>query len=207
MRYNLAYKGFVIRPDTTKMEKIKEIIENKSFQRIILLSCFILSAIFLLLFISQVYSFISSDNPPIDNQNKTAPAKIAPPPKDDFFRGMPKDSPVMLILFLLGFLIPLLAGIIIYDHLGKKEKKSIKNELIKTKKEVKSKVINKILLPEEKIVIDLLKDNSGTLTQSELVKKSNLNKLKISRVLKKLESLNLIEKYPYGMTNKIKLKN
>lgn len=197
----------MIQPDTTNMEKIKGAIENKSFQKIILLSCFILSAIFLLLVVSQIYSFVAKDNPPANNQNKTAPAQIAPPPKDDFFRGMPKDSPVMLVIFFLGFLIHLLAGIIIWDNINKKEKKSVKNELLKTKKEVKSKIISKILLPEEKAVIDLLKDNSGTLTQSELVKKSDLNKLKISRVIKKLESLNLIEKYPYGMTNKIKLKN
>lgn len=66
--------------------------------------------------------------------------------------------------------------------------------------------MNKILLPDEKIVVELLKESSGTLTQSELVKKSGLNKLKVSRVIKKLESLHFIEKYPYGMTNKIRIR-
>ena len=62
-------------------------------------------------------------------------------------------------------------------------------------------------MPEEKLVVKLLEDNNGKLTQSELVRQSNLNKLKVSRIIKKLESSNIINKYPYGMTNNIQLKN
>lgn len=171
--------------------------------------CFIFSAISFILVLSQIYSFMSVDKPQVastDKQNETNPPKIAPPPKDDFFRGMPKDSPMMFTFFLFGFLISLFAGIVIYENLQRKERKNIKQELLKTKKETKANIIDKMLLPEEKVVIELLKNNSGTLTQTELVRQSNLNKLKVSRIIKKLHSLHLVDKYPHGMTNKIKLK-
>lgn len=205
----------MIQPDTTKMKKIKELIENKSFQRFILIFCFIFSAICFILVISQIYSFSTQTNqlinPPInnpsikDNYNPTQ-IQTQPPAKDDFFRGMPKGSPIMLLVFIFGFMVSLFAGLVIFNNLNGKEQRIIKKELLKTKKELKSKVMNKILLPDEKIVVELLKESSGTLTQSELVKKSGLNKLKVSRVIKKLESLHFIEKYPYGMTNKIRIR-
>ena len=92
-------------------------------------------------------------------------------------------------------LINLFAGIIIYSNL-----------YVREKKEIKSKVASEMLLPEERLIIKLLEENNGELTQSELVRKSGLNKLKVSRVIKRLENLKIINKYPYGMTNNIKLK-
>jgi len=62
-----------------------------------------------------------------------------------------------------------------------------------------------MLTPEEKVVIKLLKENDGELTQSELVTRTKLSKVKVHRVIKRLESLNVVSKYPYGVTNKIKL--
>ena len=75
----------------------------------------------------------------------------------------------------------------------------------KEKKELTKSVIDTMLTPEEKKVIQLLEDNDDELTQSELVSQTKLSKVKISRVIKRLESLKVISKYPYGMTNKIKL--
>lgn len=184
------------------MAKIKKTLENRTFQKIILVSCFILSAVFLLLVISQIYYFAANDTPPVNNagnnspiQNTSNPEQRAPPPKDDFFRGMPKESPIMLFVYILGLIIPFFAGITIYSHLSLKEKK-----------EIKSKVVSDLLLPDELLIIRLLEENNNELTQKELVIKSNLNKLKISRVIKRLETLKIIDKYPHGMTNKIKLR-
>lgn len=47
--------------------------------------------------------------------------------------------------------------------------------------------------------------NNGELTQSDLVRKTKLSKVKVHRIVKRLESLGIVSKYPYGITNKIKL--
>jgi len=59
--------------------------------------------------------------------------------------------------------------------------------------------------PEEKLVIRELEDAGGELTQSELVKKTGISKVKVHRVIKRLEQLKILSKYPYGVTNKIKV--
>jgi len=60
-------------------------------------------------------------------------------------------------------------------------------------------------MPDEKIVIKELGRNNGELTQSDLVRKTKLSKVKIHRIVRRLETLEIISKYPYGVTNKIKL--
>lgn len=80
-------------------------------------------------------------------------------------------------------------------------------DLIKKKEteEIRTKTMDIMLMPEEKLIIQLLNKNSGELSQSELVKRSKLSKLKVSRVIKRLEMLKVVSKYPYGVTNKIVL--
>ena len=84
------------------------------------------------------------------------------------------------------------AGLTIMDLLTKKERK-----------ELKKLTIDAMLMPKEKLLVQILNDNDGDSTQAALVKKSKLTKLQVSRVLKRLESLKVISKYPYGVTNKI----
>jgi len=100
----------------------------------------------------------------------------------------------VIIISLLGSIISILAGLSLMDLLKKKERK----ELTKS-------VIDTMTTPEEKIVIKELEESSGELTQSELVKKTNLSKVKVHRIVKRLEQLKIVSKYPYGVTNKIKL--
>lgn len=164
-----------------------KILENHKLQTSASIFSFIFAFICLILMISQIYSIVNYEIPPND-VNRPAP------PRDNFFRGMPKDSPFMLIVFIIGFLINSFIGTLLFYLSHKNEKKIIK-----------SKIMDEMLLPEEKLVIKLLEENNGEMTQSILVKKSNLGKLKISRVIKKLESSNIIKKYPYGLTNNIKL--
>ena len=73
------------------------------------------------------------------------------------------------------------------------------------KKEAKREVIDTMVMPDEKAVIKELETHNGELTQTEIVRFTKLSKVKIHRVVKRLESLGIIKKYPYGMTNKIKL--
>ena len=62
-----------------------------------------------------------------------------------------------------------------------------------------------MIMHDEKIVIKELERNEGELTQSDLVRKTKLSKVKVHRIIKRLESLFIVSKYPYGVTNKIKL--
>ncbi len=93
---------------------------------------------------------------------------------------------------LFGFIVSLFAGTSLLDLLKKKERKKITKDVMDT-----------ILTPEEKEIIRILEENEDGLKQSELVKKSKLSKVKVSRIIKRLENSRIISKYPYGMTNKI----
>jgi len=100
----------------------------------------------------------------------------------------------IIIISLLGSIISILAGLSLMDLLKKKERK----ELTKS-------VIDTMTTPEEKLVIKELEESDGELMQSELVKKTNLSKVKVHRIIKRLEQLKIVIKYPYGITNNIKL--
>jgi len=75
----------------------------------------------------------------------------------------------------------------------------------KEKKEITKDIMEHMLMPEEKQVVGFLEGADGEMTQSELVRRSKFSKLKVSRVIKRLESLKVVSKYPYGVTNKIVL--
>lgn len=101
---------------------------------------------------------------------------------------------MILIASFLGMIISSFAGFTLMDMMRKKEKT-----------EITTQVMEHMLMPEEKLLIRLLEENGGEVTQSELVKRSKLSKLKVSRVIMRLESLKVVSKYPYGVTNKIVL--
>ena len=68
------------------------------------------------------------------------------------------------------------------------------------------KVIRK-LATDEKKVFEKLIEEQGSLFQSELVEKSGFNKVKVTRILDKLEGKNLIERKRRGMSNIVILKH
>ena len=98
--------------------------------------------------------------------------------------------------FLIGGLVSLLSGVALASLLLKKGKK-----------EITHKITSKLLLPDEKKVFDLLARSTDGLTQSKLTLESNLGKVKISRIVSKLEEKGIIDKHKYGATNKIFLKD
>lgn len=59
---------------------------------------------------------------------------------------------------------------------------------------------------EEKILIKEIESADGTIFQSDLVEKSNFSKVKVSRILDRLENKNLIERKRRGMTNVVVLR-
>lgn len=95
---------------------------------------------------------------------------------------------------LMGSIISILAGLSLLDILRKREKTKVANDIIET-----------MTTPDEKIVLSELENAGGELTQSDLVKKTGLSTVKVHRVVKRLEQLGILAKYPYGMTNKIRL--
>ena len=99
-----------------------------------------------------------------------------------------------IIVNFFGALISIFAGLSLISILRYKESRELKKE-----------VIDSMVMPDEKTVIKELENNNGALTQSELVMDTGLSKVKVHRIVKRLESLGIVKKYPYGVTNKIKL--
>ncbi|MFC2174844.1 helix-turn-helix transcriptional regulator [archaeon] len=71
----------------------------------------------------------------------------------------------------------------------------------------KKKRAPKGLLPDEKKVFDTVTSAGGTIFQSELVEKTGLTKVKMTRILDKLEGKGLVERKRRGMTNVVILQN
>ena len=60
---------------------------------------------------------------------------------------------------------------------------------------------------EEKNTMNLLLENKGNMYQMDIIEKTNLNKVKITRILDSLESQGFIERKRRGMANIVMLKN
>ncbi|MFB6089324.1 MAG: helix-turn-helix transcriptional regulator [Candidatus Aenigmatarchaeota archaeon] len=60
---------------------------------------------------------------------------------------------------------------------------------------------------DEKSVVKKILDNDGKTLQSKLVKETTFSKVKIHRILKKLENKGFIKKSSYGNTNKVEVKD
>lgn len=83
-----------------------------------------------------------------------------------------------------------------------KEKSEKKQETKEEKKEKK-----KPKLPEdEKKIVDLLELNEGSLYQSDIIRELGLSKVKVTRLLDRLEGKRLIERRRRGMANIVLLK-
>ncbi|HIG97719.1 MAG TPA: MarR family transcriptional regulator [Candidatus Aenigmarchaeota archaeon] len=67
-------------------------------------------------------------------------------------------------------------------------------------------VAPKTLSLESKKIFDLLVQSNGTILQGELVAKSGMDKVKVSRILDKLEMQSLIERKRHGMSNLVILR-
>jgi uncharacterized membrane protein len=86
----------------------------------------------------------------------------------------------------------------------KKVHEQIKPEDIK--RENYAKLLTK-LKPAEKIILEHVIDAKGTLLQSKLVSETGFTKVKITRLLDKLEGMNIIERKRRGMSNIVLLKH
>jgi uncharacterized membrane protein len=59
---------------------------------------------------------------------------------------------------------------------------------------------------DEKAILEKVIESQGTILQSDLISRTNINKVKVTRILDKMEGRGLIERRRRGMTNVIVLK-
>lgn len=179
-------------------------LDNKRLYSIIMIACFIYSGLSLALFIFQVTSVakVSSFESFLSEVFNTKDVYLEDILEDkNYFQTLLQYNLIeiafysSLVLSFLGFLITLIAGLYLLQLMKHKDIQVFKKSFIES-----------VTTSEEKIIIQELEKNNNELTQSELVKKSGLSKVKVHRIIKRLERLKIIEKFPYGMTNKIKLK-
>jgi uncharacterized membrane protein len=83
--------------------------------------------------------------------------------------------------------------------------KKIKPSLSLEPKEFDKKSL-KNLDNEEKEIMNLILDNKGSIFQSEIVDKTELGKVRVTRILDSLEAQGLVERKRRGMTNIVMLK-
>lgn len=95
-----------------------------------------------------------------------------------------------------GLVVLSLIGLGVYSIWAGKQKEGIS-------KTTKQAISN--LPAEEKKIYSLLEENNGAMFQSEVVEKSQENKVKVSRILDKLEGRGLIQRRRQGMTNLVVL--
>ena len=82
--------------------------------------------------------------------------------------------------------------------------------LKKTKQDIKinkKNLLQKAKNDEEKLILECIIDKGNSIFQSDLVEKTKLSKVKITRILDRLETRNLIERKRRGMTNIVILRH
>ncbi len=121
----------------------------------------------------------------------TLPADVCP-----FNTLLPSETIVGLIISVI------MAGIGLYLIVSSK-----KDSVTKFAESRKKEDVIKTLAGEEVMAYNTILSSGGTIFQSELVEKSGLDKVKISRVLDRLEGKGLIERKRRGMSNVIVLRH
>ena len=84
--------------------------------------------------------------------------------------------------------------------------KKEKIEQGRIKKENYEKVL-KTLNEDQRKVLEKIIEEEGTIFQSDLVEKTKLSKVKVSRILDKLEGKGIVERKRHGMSNVVILKH
>lgn len=161
---------------------------------IVMFLCFIIGGYLILNFMSQFYGSLARESMfesmnMSDRFNEFNQFNGTP-----FFPRGPMDrafSPQMYIDLVAGFMF-IVAGLTIW-YLIREEEISL----------LKDQMADIFLLPEEKSILNEMKKAKGEITQKDLVSKTGLTKVKIHRMLNKLENKGIIKRIPYGMTKKI----
>ncbi|MBI5391900.1 hypothetical protein HZB00_02765 [Candidatus Woesearchaeota archaeon] len=122
----------------------------------------------------------------------------------DQFKGNMEQCPVhkssfswmIIVAYGIGFIVLVLGFYLLFSH---------KLENHEPKKEFKPVAIDK-LDPEEKVVYAFVQGKEGSAYQSDLIKETHFSKVKMTRILDKMELKGILERKRRGMTNIIVLK-
>lgn len=103
---------------------------------------------------------------------------------------------IALLVFIIG----------LFLLFSKPEEKIIVKKIKEKVKEKRKPIDYSKLDKDEKILVKIIEQEQGTIFQSDLVEKSEFSKVKVSRLLDRLEGRQLIERKRRGMTNVVVLK-
>lgn len=106
--------------------------------------------------------------------------------------------------YIAAALIALIVIIGLFFVFSKEEKQIVVKKI--REKQVKKTIDFSKLNNEEKKIMKIVIESQGTIFQSELVEKSGFDKVKVTRILDRLEGKQLIERKRRGMTNVVVLK-
>lgn len=107
------------------------------------------------------------------------------------FEGLESRNSLEILPIVLGGIILSLIAIGVYRRKNLVNASSVIDELEK----------------DQKMVVEMLKENNGEMLQKDIVDKSDYSKAKISGVVKELEERNIISKEKEGRSNKVVLKD
>lgn len=112
-----------------------------------------------------------------------------------------------LITPLVGGIILVMAGFAIM-HLSAHDaqKRMVRAGKVKLVKE-RAQVISSLLNDDERYVLGLVGTDADGVLQSDLVLRSNFSKVKMHRILKRLETKELVKRMRFGITNRVALVN
>ena len=79
--------------------------------------------------------------------------------------------------------------------------------LVPVKEPINKKAVLALLNDEERKLIEALIHHKGSTSQANLVRITGIPKIRVSRMLKRLEQKKIIKKRPYGKTNMIELED
>jgi Zn-dependent protease with chaperone function len=113
--------------------------------------------------------------------------------------GCRLQNEVSLILIFLS-LFGVFIGSLTYYFISEKYEKKI----VRISKD--ATVTLKFLDNDERVIVQSLVKSKGKTSQSLLVKNTKLSRVKVSRILSKLEQKDIVKKKPNGMTNYVFLK-
>jgi len=105
----------------------------------------------------------------------------------------------VLISLILSSLFGVFIGSLTYYFISEKYEKKI----IRIHKDISATY--KFLGEDQRLVLKSIVGDKGKISQTKLVKDTNLSRVRVSRCLKQLEEKEIIEKSKIGMTNKIML--
>jgi uncharacterized membrane protein len=106
---------------------------------------------------------------------------------------------------LAGGIILVVAGITILQFEARTVERKVADEGRMKLAKARAHVISSLLSDDEKYVLGMVGSAPEGALQSDLVLKSNFSKVKMHRILKKLENKELIRRIRFGITNRVAL--